>query len=121
MNGRCFRKNETETNGCSVFKTRQQAENESVAHMKIPPRTNSLEHTMTPHDAFVGACFDQRQHWRHFMADSGGVVVKTYESETGSLTSYNTQRKSPRPPETKLFLVSTKIPFYDLPGDEGIV
>lgn len=55
------------------------------------------------------------------MADSGGVVVKTYESETGSLTSYNTQRKSPRPPETKLFLVSTKIPFYDLPGDEGIV
>lgn len=55
------------------------------------------------------------------MADSGGVVLKTYESETGSLTSYNTQRKGPRPPETKLFLVSTKIPFYDLPGDEGIV
>lgn len=55
------------------------------------------------------------------MADPGGVVVKTYESESGSLTIYvyNTQRKGPRPPETKLFLVSTKIPFYDLPGDDG--
>lgn len=88
-------------------------------HRHVPTIWNTP--SLTPHDAFVGACFDQRQQWRHFMADSGGIVVKTYESETGSLTSYNTQRKGPRPPETKLLLVSTKIPFYDLPGDEGIV
>lgn len=85
--------------------------------MQTPPRPNSLAHPIANpswhlcRSLFWPAATLEAFHGRF----TRGFVVKTYESESGILTSYNTQRKSPRSPETKLFLVTScdiKCDFY---------